>query len=280
MENNIPKPQTENSVHPEIALLRERLIQLNEMVSEVIGLSLDPETIPQIELLEDKSKSNFFGRVVGAIRGYTQAAGADRKKRTITLMVNAQDRDIVHELGHFVHFDMQDERVQDETDNQEYALVQQSWEEGVAVFIEMEFLAHGLLKKNKLPISDSEICQKKLTSFPEMYKKDNELSITNQRFKELVASAVRFDEAEKKSKLASSNEKPQLLQVIKDIKTMATSKDVLYDVGYRFVIDAIELIMKTKGLNRNEAFEIVMSHKPQSITDIINTQSYINGITF
>jgi hypothetical protein len=188
---------------------------------------------------------------------------------------DATDDEILHELTHIIHWDLQDENgIQQEVDEQ-MALVRQAWEEGIAVFVELEFTARKLMASKGIQAKDREIAQERLNIFGERYLKDASFDQTVIRFRNLLEAVGRVTAAQK----AKASEQVNLKagQLIADIKTIATSKDTVYDIGYHFVIDVMKVFVAL-GSTQQEAIAFVMAHPPVSLEEIIDANSYISRL--
>lgn len=279
IEKDIISPSEEASVK----LLQKRLSTVNDTLQAIIAVSLSSDTLPQVDLLE---KPSIFISLLNRARGYSKAAGANREQRTVTLEPDTQDRDVAHELAHFIHWDIQDEKRDNTKDSlatekltEEQQLVHQAWEEGVAVFVEMEFVADSLLKKYGKKLNPQAINQRKTTVFAEMYKEGQDFQSVVEKFKQLCSASTRYEqakEAAEKGKDALSREKVSAIQIAKDIKTMATSKELLYDVGYSFVVNAVEFFMNHMPMA--QSFEIVMSNPPLNVKELEDASIYCERV--
>lgn len=280
-EKIIKKSPEEESIE----LLRRKVSTINDTLQDIIGVSLSSDTLPKVELLE---KPSLFKSILNKARGYSKTAGANKEKSTVTLDSETEDRDVAHEVAHFIHWDIQDEMKQKRKDaltsgeeelSEEQQLIQQSWEEGVAVFIEMEYVADSLLKKHGQKSNSQAVNQRRLTIFTDMYKNGEDYLAVVEKFKQLCIATTRFADAKKtveKGANVGVSEKVSAIQLAKDIKTMATSKEVLYDIGYSYVLNAVEAFMS--HMSMAQAIEIVMSYPPLNVEEMVTVSKYYERV--
>lgn len=258
--------------------LLRRVMQINELLSDAIGYNISDDTLPEIEIFSPK-KESLLRRISAALSGITKGAGADRASRKISLKDDATDREIAHELVHIIHWDIQDEKGSPTVEEEgEKALVMQAWEEGVAVFGELEFWAYELMKKNNRQAKSNEINQKRLNFFPKYCKTGQEYQSSKDEFLKLVEAVKRFQKVSKGASEKKLSQDVSVSQTAKDVKTIASNKIYIYDVGYKFVVDAVTLLMKIRSIDCHTALDIVMRNSPNTTDELIDASSYLTRV--
>lgn len=277
----------ETPVSPEIAELTKMVRTANDLIHEVFEFSIEESTLPKVELLTETKTAGFVKqvliRIIRAGKGELQAsAKAFKETRVVQLSPTTPMRDVVHEMGHFTHWDLYDEVSPKNTDEtqpkpQDKALdmISQAWEEGIAQFFELEVEAHQLITKAGQKPSRNNVEQTRLSVFEDRYMKDERWEAAVARYTSLIESVTRFEAAQEQQKTGENKISP--IQLMKDIRVMSTTKEVLYEIGYAFVIDVVQALVKS-GLKTSLALEIVMSNAPQSIEEITQPMLYLKRV--
>lgn len=251
--------------------LRSLLNKMNNELFSMLGMAITTETLPTIEVLGN-TKKGIIGKIITKAKGVEMGAKADRLNRIVSLYPNATSREVFHELVHFLHWDLQDASGIKKPKSQTMTLVQQAWEEGIAVFLEMEHSVRALVDIEYPNAKKPPICQKLLKNLGEYYKSGGEFELAVKRFRDLAMAMERFQQAEQATKQEQKNIK--MTQMISDIKTIATSKAVIYDVGYHFLFDVM-VALTSRSLSMQQAIELIMTNRPESLEEILNPSSYI-----